>query len=87
MDDNPIRIAHWGRTNAKSRAQTCSVGFDDLAIPMRGVFKSPLLRFEVVMDQAEAVLESFGPLEVVYEGPLKISPYIRTLADRFMQGA
>jgi hypothetical protein len=66
MDDNPIRVAHWGRTNAKSRAQTCSVGFDDLAMPMRGVFnKSPLLRFEVVMDQAEAVLEFFGLLEVV----------------------
>ena len=35
-------------------------------MPMRGVFnKSPLLRFEVVMDQAEAVLEFFSLLEVV----------------------
>ena len=39
------------------------------------------------MDQAEAMFESLRPLEVVDEGPVKISSHVCALTDRLMQSA
>ncbi len=42
--------------------------------------------FEVDVDEAEALLVSLSPLEVIHDGPVKIAAYIRAVLDSLMQG-
>src|ERR1700735_2353493 len=58
------------------------VGARQLRIPMAAIFDIPLLRLEVAVYDAEALLKALGPFEVVGEGPQEVAAYIGALLDR-----
>src|ERR1700693_5157451 len=53
-----------------------------LRIPMPAIFDVTLLRFEVAIDDSEALLKAFGPFEIVGEGPQEVAAHVGAFLDR-----
>jgi len=54
-------------------------GIGQLRVPLAGVFHGSFLRSKINVDQAEALAEAFGPLEIVHQAPVMVSAHVTTV--------
>ena len=65
--------------------QLRTIGFDDGAVPPRGILQGASLRLVVHMDQSKSLGVPLAPFEIVHDGPVEIPIHFGSIRDGFFQ--